>query len=109
MQLTMSLAYLLLIELIRVGDQISALTGCLASLLPSAYFCFRMYRQANNNDATNWLGHAYRSDIGKWIFGGLIFALAFSSGYPWNPIVLFVGYLLVQMSGIFVPIIYKGN
>ena len=108
-QLTMMLIYLGLIYLFRPIDMFSALTGCLASLLPSVYFCIKMLRQLDNNNAAEWLGYAYRSDVGKWLMAGMIFALAFSSGYQWNPLILFVGYLLVQMSGMFVPFIDKGN
>lgn len=108
-QLVVMLVYMALVYLLQLGDKLSAWTGCLASLLPSIYFCTRMMRQADNNDAAAWLGYAYRSDIGKWVFAGVIFAVAFSSGYQWDPIVLFVGYLLVQVSGMFIPLIHKGN
>jgi len=101
--------YLLLVFLLGWGDLFSALTGCLASLLPTAYFCIRMMRQVDNNNAEQWLGYAYRTDIGKWIMTGVIFALAFTSGYQWDPVILFVGYLLLQMSGMFIPLIQKGT
>lgn len=108
-QLAVMLAFVTLVYLLQLGDELSAWTGCLASLLPSIYFCTRMMRQADNNEAAEWLGYAYRADIGKWVFAGIIFAVAFSSGYQWDPTVLFVGYLLVQISGMFVPLIHKGN
>jgi len=101
--------YLLLVWGFLPGDEFSALTGCLASLIPNIYFSYKMLRQADNNNAVEWLGYTYRSGIGKWLMAGIIFALAFSSGYPWDPFILFAGYLLVQMSGMFVPFFYKGN
>ncbi len=101
--------YLALVYFLRPESEISAITGCFASLLPNIYFYIKMLRQAENNDAAEWLGYAYRSDIGKWLMAGMIFAVLFSSGYQWDPLILFVGYLLVQMSGIFVPLIHKGN
>lgn len=103
------LLYLSAVYLSGSGDLISALTGCLASLLPSSYFSYKMLRQAGNDNAAQWLGYTYRSSVGKWLMAGIIFALAFTSGYSWDPLTLFAGYLLVQMSGMFVPIIYKGN
>ena len=108
-QLLVTFIYPALIVLFAWGDALSALVGCLASLLPSTYFGIRMLKQAENNNAEQWLGYAYRSDIGKWILAGIVFALAFTSGYRWDPIVLFAGYLLTQMSGMFLPIIQKGK
>jgi len=108
-QLAVISAFLVLVYLLQLGDMVSALSGCLASLLPSIYFSIRMLRQANNNNAAAWLGYAYRADIGKWLLAGIIFALMFTSSYQWDPLILFVGYLLVQLSGMFVPFFEKGN
>ena len=108
-QLVLMLIYCLLIFLLRLGDVFSALTGCLASLIPSAYFSYKMLRQLDNDNAVEWLSYTYRSEIGKWLMAGLIFALAFTSDYDWNPLILFVGYLIIQMSGVFVPFLYKGK
>lgn len=108
-QLVLMLIYCSLVLLLSLGDGFSALTGCLASLIPSSYFSYKMLRQLDNDNAAEWLSYAYRSDIGKWIMAGIIFALAFSSGYQWDPLILFVGYLLIQISGMFVPFLYKGN
>jgi F0F1-type ATP synthase assembly protein I len=108
-QLSVMIGYLIVIFIADRQGLVSAATGCLASLLPSLYFSFRMLRCSNVDDAAQWLSHAYRSDIGKWVLAGVIFALAFSSGYQWDPIILFIGYLLVQMSAMFLPIMFKGN
>ena len=105
----MTLVYLLLVLILGLGSEISALTGCLASLLPNIYFYFKMLRRAENDNAAEWLGYAYRSDVGKWIMAVILFVLIFSMDYEWDPVLLFVGYLLVQMSGLFLPFIQKGN
>ena len=107
-QLVLMLIYSGLVFLLDLGDFFSAITGCLASLVPSLYFSIKMLRSGLENDATEWLAYAYRSDIGKWIMAAMIFALAFSSGYQWDPLILFIGYLLVQMAGMFVPLLQKG-
>lgn len=109
LQSVIMLSYLLLVYVLQLGDVISALSGCLISLLPGIYVSIQMLRQENNNNATEWLGYAYRSEIGKWVMAGLLFILAFTSGYQWDPIIFFVGYLLVQISGMFIPLIKKGN
>ncbi len=89
---------------------LSALVGCVASLVPKTYFDLRMLRATeNNNDAAQWLGYAYRSEIGKWVIMGSIFALAFTSEHPWDPVVLFAGFVLIQISGLFAPLVIKGN
>jgi len=87
----------------------SATVGCMAGLLPNAYFFFRMSRQTESSNAEQWLGYAYRSEIGKWLMTGMIFSLAFTSNHSWDPIVLFTGYALVQISSWFVPFVIKGN
>ncbi len=108
-QLVVMLFYMAVLWLFELGDIFSAFTGCLASLIPGAYFAVKMLRQVDNNNAEQWLGYAYRSDIAKWLMTGIIFALAFTSTYQWDPVILFVGYLLMQVSGMFVPLIQKGN
>ena len=101
--------YLLGISLWNVKVAPSALLGCAAALVPKTYFSFRMLRSADNDDAAQWLGYAYRSEIGKWVVMGCIFAAAFATDYPWDPVVLFAGFVLLQISGWFAPMILKGN
>lgn len=105
----MMLIYCLLIYVSGLGDVFSALTGCLASLVPGVYFSYKMVRRTDIEEPAKWLGYSYRSNITKWVMAGMIFVLAFTSGYQWDPIILFIGYLLIQMSGIFVPIFYKSK
>lgn len=87
----------------------SALLGCLAALLPNTYFSIRMLRETENNNAPQWLGYAYRSTIGKWVIMSTILVLAFSTDYSWDPVVLFAGFVLIQVSGWFAPFVTKGN
>jgi len=89
---------------------LSAGVGCIAALLPNTYFGLRMLKATEEKeDAAQWLGYAYRSEIGKWVIMGAIFAAAFASGYPWDPVVLFAGFVLIQLSGRVVPLVIKGN
>lgn len=87
---------------------LSALVGCMAGLIPNTYFSMRMLQSANNNNAIQWLGYAYRSEIGKWLISGAIFVLAFSSDYPWDPVFLFAGFCLIQLSGWVTAFVIKG-
>ncbi len=87
----------------------SAIIGCLAGLIPNGYFYFRMSKQVEGNNAQQWLGYAYRSEFGKWLMTGMIFMLVFTSKHTWDPIVLFAGYVLIQISSWFVPFVIKGN
>ena len=89
---------------------LSALVGFLAALVPKTYFGIRMLKATeDNNGAAQWLGIAYRSEIGKWVIMGTIFVLAFTSGYPWDPVILFAGFVLIQLSGWIVPLVIKGD
>ena len=108
-QLVVMLIFLALVFMLKLGDEFSALAGCLASLLPSVYFSIRMLRHAGKDSAAEWLSYAYRADIGKWVLACLLFALIFTSKYQWDVMILFVGYLLVQISGMFVPFLEKAN
>ena len=108
-QLLITALYPVLIAVLGWGDEISALAGCLISFLPATYFGLRVLGQANSYDPVLWLRSTYRFEIGKWVLAAVLFALAFSSGYPWDPIILFAGYLLVQMSGLISPYIVKGS
>ena len=86
---------------------LSAFVGCMACLIPNSYAYIRMAKQSENNNAGQWLGYAYRIEIGKWIMTGTIFMMAFISKHPWDPIVLFSGYVLIQVSSMFVPFVIK--
>ena len=88
---------------------LSALTGCMACLAPNTYQSMRMLRHTENNNAMQWLGYAYWSEFVKWVMTGMIFLLAFTANYEWDPIVLFAGFCLLQISSWFGPLIVKGN
>ena len=87
----------------------SALVGCLAALIPNTYFSIRMLQAAENDDAGQWLGLAYRSEVVKWLMMGMIFVLAFRSDYEWDPVFLFAGFVLVLISGWIAALLIKGN
>ncbi|MEM7565360.1 MAG: ATP synthase subunit I, partial [Pseudomonadota bacterium] len=87
----------------------SALVGCLAALIPNTYFSIRMLQAAGNDNAEQWLGVAYRSELGKWLMMGIIFVLAFRTDYDWDPKFLFAGFVLVLISGWMAALLIKGN
>lgn len=106
-QSLLSGAYILVMGVWGEQDLLSALVGCTACLVPNSYAYLRMATQSENNNAGQWLSHAYRSEIGKWILTGTIFMVAFMSEHPWDPVVLFSGYVLIQISSMFVPFVIK--
>ncbi|MCP4984004.1 MAG: hypothetical protein GY935_26315 [Gammaproteobacteria bacterium] len=108
-QTVLGVIYLIVTGLWDMAFIPSALLGCTAVLLPNTYFGMRMLRETTNNNAPQWLGYAYRSAIGKWVIMGVIFFLAFTSEYPWDPVILFAGFVLIQVSGWFAPFVTKGN
>jgi F0F1-type ATP synthase assembly protein I len=105
LQYILGVVYLTGAGLWDTAVMLSALVGCLAALVPGTYFGVRMMQATeNNNDAAQWLGYAYRYEIGKWVMMGMIFILAFTSGYSWDPVVLFAGFVLIQLSGWLAPL-----
>ena len=108
-QYLLGTSYLIGVGLCDIGLVPSALLGCVAALLPKTYFSFRLLRATNNNNVPQWLGYAYRSEIGKWVIMSMILVLAFTTDYPWDPVVLFTGFVLIQLSGWFTPFVTKGN
>ena len=108
LQYILGVVYLAGAGLWDTAAMLSALVGCLAALVPNTYFSVRMMQATENNeDAAQWLGYAYRYEIGKWVMMSMIFALAFTSGYPWDPVVLFAGFVLIQLSGWLTPLMVK--
>ncbi len=89
----------------------SALTGCLAALLPNTFFSMRMLRAATRDyeNASQFVKDAFRSEFQKWLMTGMILFLAFSSDYEWNPGFLFAGFGLLLISGGFMSFILKGD
>ena len=110
LQYILGLVYLLGTGFWDAAAWFSGLVGCLAALIPKTYFGMRMLQATeNSDDATRWLGSAYRSVFGKWVMMLLIFGLAFTTDYPWDPVVLFAGFVLIQISGLFAPLVTRGN
>ena len=101
--------YLAAAGLWDLASIISAMTGCMAGLAPKTYFSFRMLRATEDKNAQQWLGYAYRSEIGKWVITGAIFMLAFTADYPLDPVVLFAGFVLIETSGWIAAFVIKGN
>lgn len=101
--------YVLGAALWDISVALSALVGCLAALLPNTYFSVRMLKAREGDDAAQFLGYAYRSEIGKWVMMGVVFMLAFKTAYPWDPVFLFAGFGVIVLSGWFAPLMIKGN
>ena len=110
LQYILGVIYLTGTGLWDAAAMLSALVGCIAALIPKTYFGLRMMRATEQEkDAAQWLGYAYRSEIGKWVIMGAIFAAAFTTDYPWDPVVLFAGFILIQLSGRVISLVIKDN
>jgi ATP synthase protein I len=104
-QYALGIAYLAVMGIRDEVAAMSALIGCVATLLPKTYFGLRMMRTSDDRNAAQWLGYAYRSEIGKWVIMSAIFMLAFTTDYPWDPVVMFAGFVLIQVSGWLAPFV----
>lgn len=109
--------YLLALLFVAVGAMwgenavMSALTGCLAALVPNTFFSFRMLQASRRDyeEAAHFLRDAFRAEFQKWLMTGMILFLAFSSDYQWSPGFLFAGFGLLLISGGFMSFILKGD
>jgi len=101
--------FLLLVLLWNYNVVFSAFVGVLAAVVPNSYFAFKMLKRVNNKDAVQWLGYAYRSEFGKWLMTGVIFVLVFTSDYAWNYKVLLAGFIFMQFSSWFTPLMVKNK
>jgi F0F1-type ATP synthase assembly protein I len=97
--------YLAAAGLWDLASIISAMAGCMAGLAPKTYFSLRMLRTTEDKDAQQWLGYAYRSEIGKWMIMVSIFMIAFGTDYHWDYVILFAGFVIIQMSGWLAPFV----
>jgi ATP synthase protein I len=109
LQYVLGFIYLAVTGIWDAAAMMSAMTGCVAALVPKTYLWMRMLRAEDNENAQQWLGYAYRSEIGKWVITGAIFMLAFTTDYPWDPVVLFAGFVLIETSGWIAAFVIKGN
>ncbi len=89
----------------------SALTGCLAALIPNTFFCIRMLRASTReyDDAPQFVRDAFRAEFQKWLMTGMILVLAFTSDYSWSPGFLFAGFGILLLTGGFVSLVLKGD
>ena len=89
----------------------SALTGCLAALLPNTFFSIRMLRASTRDydSPSDFLRDAFRSEGQKWLMTGMILVLAFTSDYEWNPGFLFAGFSIMLFAGGFMSFVLKGD
>ena len=109
LQYVLGFIYLAATGIWDAAAMMSAVTGCVAALVPKTYLCMRMLRTTENENAAQWLGYAYRSEIGKWMIMVSIFMIAFSTEYHWDYVIMFAGFVIIQMSGWLAPFVIKGN
>jgi len=83
----------------------SAFVGVLASLIPESYQGWRLSKSEKEFEPSKWLRLTYQSMISKWLMTAMIFAISFSSSVQWDYMILFVGYLVVSISGLLTPIL----
>lgn len=108
LRLMTSAIYVLSVALIDIGAIRSAFVGVMASLVPELYQAWKLSKTDNELNPQKWLGLVYRSLVTKWLMAIMVFSIVFVVSSRWDYGVLFLGYLLVQVSGILTPILFKG-
>ncbi|HWK53714.1 MAG TPA: ATP synthase subunit I [Hyphomicrobiales bacterium] len=78
----------------------SVLLGGLLSLVPNAYFAYRVTRHTGARATEKLVKSAYFAEAMKLALTGAGFALVFTQVRPLHVVGLFCGYVLVQLAGL---------
>lgn len=103
-----ALVYIACVVVVNIDLIRSALIGVMASVIPEFYQAWKLSKTENELNPQTWLGSVYRSLFTKWLMAIMIFSIMFMVSSKWDYGVLFLGYLIVQMSGVMAPFLYKG-
>lgn len=87
----------------------SALAGGLCSMIPHLYFAYRMLFLSPNSNPQVILKGFFRIEIIKFILSIAMFGLCVAVIQPMDLLMLVVGYIILQLSVIFVPLLVKHN
>lgn len=109
MRFIVSCGYLIFVGVYFNASVLSAFVGVLANLVPEIYQGWKLSGTEKEFNPSTWLRLVYQSMISKWLMTGIIFAVSFSSSIQWDYKILFIGYLLVHLSGLLTPILTKGK
>lgn len=104
-RLLASCLFVIFIYLFHQVAVFSAFVGVLACLIPESYQGWKVSKTENEFEPGKWLRLAYQSMISKWLMTAVIFVMAFSSSLQWDYKILFIGYLVVNVSGLLTPIL----
>ena len=100
--------FLLLVSMLELELMSSAFVGVMSSLVPESYQAWKLSKTQKELNPEKWLSIVYRVMVTKWLMAIMVFSIVFVVSSRWDYGVLFLGYLLVQMSGLITPFLTKG-
>lgn len=77
----------------------SALLGGLISLVPTAYFIYRVFRRDQAGSPEQELGNMYRAEVGKLAMAALMLVAVFAVAENLDVVALLLAFIVVQVSG----------
>ena len=86
---------------------LSLLLGGLVSVLPNAYFAYRLFARPGVAAARSVVQDFYRGAAGKFVLTIVLFALVFSCIRTVSPLALFVAFILVNAVHWLVPVLLR--
>lgn len=101
--------YVLIVYIVQAEAIFSSFVGVLACVVPESYQGWKLSKTEKEYEPSKWLRLVYQAMIAKWIMTAMILAISFSSSFQWNYKILFIGYLVVSVSGLLTPIFFKGK
>lgn len=78
----------------------SVFLGSLVAVIPNGYFAWRAFRYNQTRSAEKVLGSFFLAEMGKVALTALLFAATFKWGQPLHAVSVFVGFIVVMMTGL---------
>jgi len=101
--------FVVLIYVFQQASVFSAFIGFMACFIPESYQGWKISKTGGVYEPNMWLRLAYQSMITKWLMTAMIFAVSFSTEIQWDYVILFIGYVIVNVFGLLTPILIKGK
>ncbi len=85
----------------------SSLTGGMIALLANSYFTYKAFKYYGARSATAIVQSLWAGQFGKMVLTAVFFALTFVTVRPVDVVMLFTGYIAVQMASVISLILKK--
>lgn len=104
-QLLVAILFPLVLLPFGTNAALSAVAGCLASLIPNLYFAYRTFQYSGARSAQKIVRGFYAGEAMKLVLTALIFALCFKYLKTLNVAAMFGGFIMVQLAVWLTPLL----